>query len=125
MESGDRSPSPNADKRRHPFWIRFNPFFCPPPAAPLCAGPLRAAPSAAVARINRIADVCERHGVDLPAAAVQFVLGHPVIATACLGARSAAEVQRNATLLESSAPAALWTELKAQGLLREDAPVPA
>jgi D-threo-aldose 1-dehydrogenase len=83
------------------------------------------ASAAVLARANRIADVCERHGVELPAAALQFVLGHPVIATACLGARSAAEVVRNATLLDVNVPAALWAELKAEGLLREDAAVPA
>jgi D-threo-aldose 1-dehydrogenase len=77
-----------------------------------------------LARANRIADVCERHEVGLPAAAVQFVLGHPVIATACLGARSAAEVARNATLLDVPVPEALWADLKAQDLLRQDAPVP-
>jgi D-threo-aldose 1-dehydrogenase len=80
------------------------------------------APPEVVARVNRIADVCERYGMTLPAAAVQLVLRHPVIATACLGARSAAEVRRNATLLDAPAPEALWDELKAERLLREDAP---
>jgi D-threo-aldose 1-dehydrogenase len=82
------------------------------------------APPEVLARVNRIADVCERHSVALPTAAVQFALSHPVIATACLGARSAAEVRRNATLLDAPAPEALWAELKARGLVREDAPVP-
>jgi D-threo-aldose 1-dehydrogenase len=59
----------------------------------------------------------------LPGAAVQFVLGHPAVKTACLGARSAAEVQRNASLFEVNVPAALWSELKDAGLLRRDAPV--
>jgi D-threo-aldose 1-dehydrogenase len=81
------------------------------------------APPEVLARVSRIADVCERHSVALPAAAVQFVLSHPLIATACLGARSAAEVRRNVTLLDAPVPEALWTELKGQGLLREDAPV--
>jgi D-threo-aldose 1-dehydrogenase len=72
-----------------------------------------------LARANRIADVCERHGVALPAAAVHFVLRHPVIATACLGARSAAEVERNATLLDVQVPEELWSELKHEGLLRD------
>ncbi|MBV9323992.1 MAG: aldo/keto reductase [Chloroflexi bacterium] len=70
-----------------------------------------------LARANRIADVCKRHGVELPAAAVHFVLRHPVIATACLGARSAAEVRRNASLLDARVPEGLWDELEAEGLL--------
>jgi D-threo-aldose 1-dehydrogenase len=78
-----------------------------------------------LSRATRIADVCERHDVELPAAAVQFVLGHPAIATACLGARSAGEVTRNAKLLEARVPPDLWRDLQAHGLLREDAPLPA
>ena len=74
-------------------------------------------------RVQQIASVCERHGVSLPAAAVQFVVAHPAITTACLGARTAAEVQRNATLFEANIPVAVWAELKAAGLMRDDAPV--
>jgi D-threo-aldose 1-dehydrogenase len=74
-------------------------------------------------RVQQIATVCERHGVSLPAAAVQFVIAHPAVTTACLGARTAAEVQRNATLFDANIPAALWAELKAEGLVRADAPV--
>jgi D-threo-aldose 1-dehydrogenase len=76
-----------------------------------------------LARANRIADVCERHGVLLPAVAVQFVLSHPAIATACLGARSAAEVERNTKLLDVHVPDELWSELKDEGWLRPDAPL--
>jgi D-threo-aldose 1-dehydrogenase len=63
--------------------------------------------------------------VRLPAAAVQFVLAHPAVKTACLGARTAAEVERNATLFNVEIPTELWADLKAEGLLRADAPVPA
>src|ERR1051326_1068306 len=74
-------------------------------------------------RVQQIASVCERHGVSLPAAAVQFVVAHPAITTACLGARTAAEVQRNATLFEANIRSELWADLKGEGLLRTDAPV--
>jgi D-threo-aldose 1-dehydrogenase len=73
-------------------------------------------------RANRIADVCERHGIRLPAVAAQFPLAHPAIATVCLGARSAAQVQRNAALFEEPVPAGVWEELKDEGLLRADVP---
>jgi D-threo-aldose 1-dehydrogenase len=81
------------------------------------------APPDVVERVSRIATVCERHGVSLPAAAVQFVLGHPAVKTACLGARSATEVRRNSELFSVDIPAALWDDLKDEGLLRRDAPV--
>jgi len=81
-------------------------------------------PPSVLQRVERIAAVCRRHGVSLPAAAVQFVLAHPAIRTACLGARSAAEVQRNATLFDAQIPSSLWDDLKSDGLVRQDAPVP-
>ena len=81
-------------------------------------------PPSVLERVARIATVCRRHGVSMPAAAVQFVLAHPAVATACLGARTAAEVQRNATLFGAVIPPELWEDLKSQGLLRQDAPVP-
>jgi D-threo-aldose 1-dehydrogenase len=82
------------------------------------------APPELRARAGRIADVLERHGTSLPVAAAQFALAHPVVATLCLGARSAAQVQRNAALLDDPVPGAAWRELVAEGLLRPDAPVP-
>jgi D-threo-aldose 1-dehydrogenase len=82
------------------------------------------APPELVARVQRIADVLERHGMSLPVAAAQFALAHPVVATVCLGARSAAQVQRNAALFDHPVPAAAWGELVSEGLLRPDAPVP-
>jgi D-threo-aldose 1-dehydrogenase len=81
-------------------------------------------PPEVLRRVERIADVCERHGVRLPAAAVQFVLAHPAVKTACLGARTATEVERNATLFGERIATAFWTDLKGAGLLRQDAPVP-
>ena len=83
------------------------------------------APPALIARAHRLAGVCERHGVPLPAAALQFPLAHPAVASVAVGCRTAAEVRRNAQLLEAPVPAALWADLVAEGLLRADAPVPA
>ena len=82
------------------------------------------APPELVGRANRIADVLARHGTTLPVAAAQFPLAHPAVATVCLGARSAAHVERNAALFEDPVPDAAWSELVAEGLLRAEAPVP-
>jgi D-threo-aldose 1-dehydrogenase len=84
-----------------------------------------AAPGELVARARRLAAVCGRHGVTLPAAALAFPLAHPAVASVCVGARSAAQVGRNAALFAARIPAGLWAELRAEGLLREDAPAPA
>jgi D-threo-aldose 1-dehydrogenase len=82
------------------------------------------APPQVLARARELAGVCARHGVSLPAAAVQFVLAHPSIKTVCLGMRTAAEVQRNATLFDATIPSTFWSDLQESGLLRLDAPVP-
>jgi len=82
------------------------------------------APAGLVARARRIAAVCERHGVRLPAAALAFPRAHPAVASVCVGARSPAQIRRNAELFDVEIPPDLWAELRAERLLREDAPVP-
>ena len=77
-----------------------------------------------VARACRLADVCARWEVPLPAAAVQFPLGHPAIARVLVGCRSVAEVDEDVELFELELPVGLWEELRAEGLLPEHAPLP-
>lgn len=84
-----------------------------------------AAPPELLERARRLEAVCARHGIPLPAAALQFVLHHPAVAAVIPGALSAAEVRQNLAHLRHPIPAALWQELKREGLLRQDAPVPA
>ena len=83
------------------------------------------APPAIVGRAREIARICKRHATTLPAAAIAFPLAHPAVRSVCLGARSGEQIERNAALHRESIPPDLWIELKAEGLLREDAPVPA
>ncbi len=82
------------------------------------------APSQIVRRARAIAAVCERHGTTLPAAAIAFPLAHPAVLSVCVGARSAEQIEQNASLYRESISPDLWVELKADGLLRKDAPVP-
>jgi len=82
------------------------------------------APRALVGRAHAIARVCERHETTLPAAALAFPLAHPAVASVCVGARSAEQMRRNAALSRETIAPDLWRELKAEGLLRNDAPVP-
>jgi D-threo-aldose 1-dehydrogenase len=83
------------------------------------------APPKLLQRAARIAAICEQHASTLPAAALAFPLGHPAVVSICAGASSPGQVERNAALRQASPPAELWTQLKAEGLLRPDAPVPA
>ena len=66
-----------------------------------------------------------RHGVELAAAALQFPLAHPRLASIVAGATKASEVRENVTRMSAPIPRDLWQELKHEGLLAEAAPVPA
>jgi D-threo-aldose 1-dehydrogenase len=77
-----------------------------------------------LAKVRRIEAVCGRHGVPLSAAALQFPLGHRGVAAVIPGALLPEHVDRNVAAFRHAIPADFWTELKHEGLLRADAPVP-
>jgi D-threo-aldose 1-dehydrogenase len=76
------------------------------------------------ARVQRIEGVCARHRVPLAAAALQFPLGHPSVASVIPGALLPEHVARNVAAFRYAIPADFWAELKSEKLLRSDAPVP-
>ena len=78
------------------------------------------APPAVVQRARAMHRVCEKHGVPLLAAAIQFPLRHPAVSSIVVGARSADEVRANVTAFETTVPDELWAELVRDGLLDED-----
>ena len=82
------------------------------------------APPEIMAKVSRIDAVCAAHGTPLIAAALQFPLGHGAVKTVIPGAASPHEVRQNIAILETAIPAALWSDLKSEGLIRPDAPVP-
>lgn len=82
------------------------------------------APESIMAKTGRIEAVCARHDVPLAAAALQFALGHPAVASVATGMVSPEEVGANLEHLARPAPPDLWRELKHEGLLRDDAPAP-
>ena len=83
------------------------------------------APSAEVrSTVSRIAAVCERHGVPMRAAALQFLLAHRAVASVIPGAATPAEVADNVRMLAVPIPADLWRELQHERLLKEGAPTP-
>lgn len=98
----------------------------------LASGPIagakynyKPAPAEILRKTERIQVVCARHDVPLAAAAIQFPLGHPVVAAIVPGAVRAEEVMSNIGLMTAKIPTDLWAELKQEGLLRPDAPIPA
>jgi D-threo-aldose 1-dehydrogenase len=82
------------------------------------------APPEVVARVDAIRAVCDRHGVPLAAAALQFPLAHPAVAAIIPGPRNPDEFRSNLELLQHPIPAGLWRDLREAGLLHPDAPTP-
>ena len=73
-------------------------------------------------RVRRIVEVCTSHGVRPVDAAFQFPLLHPCIVSVIPGGQRAEEVESNLRAAEAEIPPALWDDLKAEGLMRPDAP---
>ena len=65
-----------------------------------------------VKRAQSMRAACERHGVGLAAAAIQFALNHPAVCSVVIGARSAAEVHADVGDAQVTIPRALWDELE-------------
>lgn len=82
------------------------------------------APQSVLDRVRAIERVCQAHEVALADAALAFPLAHPAVISVVPGGQSPDEVRRNAAALNSVIPASLWSDLKSEGLLRVDAPVP-
>lgn len=82
------------------------------------------APAALIERAQKLRAACTRHGVPLKAAAVQFALAHPAVAAVVAGVRKIEHLDEYPDLFRAPIPAALWDELRADGLLPQDAPTP-
>jgi D-threo-aldose 1-dehydrogenase len=83
------------------------------------------APRAVLEKVAAIEAVCARYGVALKAAALQFPLHHPCVATVIPGMRSPAEIADNIAMLHAAIPVDLWRELKDSGLIDRAAPTAA
>lgn len=83
-----------------------------------------AVPAAVAARVQRLKTLAGVHRMPLPAAALQFPLAHPAVASVIPGARSAAEVRQNLEWLAWPIPPAFWSDLREHDLLHPQAPVP-
>lgn len=83
-----------------------------------------AVPDHIAVRVEALQRVCKGHGVSLIAAALQFPLAHPVVASVIPGAMNPAEQKANLAAISEPIAADFWRELKDRELLRSDAPVP-
>jgi D-threo-aldose 1-dehydrogenase len=81
-------------------------------------------PAEIVERARRLAAVCEHHDVPLKAAAIQFPLAHPAVTSVVAGVGRVDHLEEYPVFMREAIPAALWAELRNEGLLAADAPVP-
>lgn len=81
----------------------------------------RVAPRAVVELATRVAEVCERHGVSLPTAAVQYPLRHPAVVSVVTGMRTEQHVRSTANRYREEIPESLWEELHSSGLAPDPA----
>jgi D-threo-aldose 1-dehydrogenase len=77
-----------------------------------------------VERARRLGEVCARHDVPLRAAAIQFPLAHPAVRSLIAGVRRIDHLDEYPELMRRPIPADLWAELRAEGLIPPEAPVP-
>ena len=82
------------------------------------------APAHIMEKVRKIEAVCARYKVPLAAAALQFLLAHPAVASHVPGTRTVEQMNQNLALVAHPIPKAFWQELKSEGLVRQDAPVP-
>ena len=63
--------------------------------------------------VQRLQDVCDRHGVSLPAAALQYSMRDPRVAVTLTGIGTPDRIQQNIDLANVAIPDAIWPELEA------------
>lgn len=82
------------------------------------------APASMLDRRARLLALCERFGVDLKAAALQFCKAPRPVACVIAGARTPEEVRQNCAAMAAPIPREFWAALKGDGLIPANASEP-
>ena len=75
-------------------------------------------------RVEKLKQVSADFGVPLPAAALQFPIGHSIVKSVIPGLRSVEELEATLNWVQTSIPMEYWITLKDRGLIHENAPIP-
>jgi len=81
-------------------------------------------PPDVIERVRRLEEVCDAFEVPLQAAALQFPLAHPAVATVVAGASSGRESRRIAEMFSHPIPREFWGALRERSLVDARAPLP-
>ena len=82
------------------------------------------APRELVDRTYQLKSICDRHAIRLASAALQFAMAHPAVASVVVGLRNSKESEDSINWTNAELPCGLWADLKDEGLIPADAPVP-
>ena len=82
------------------------------------------APAAIIKRVQRLETVCDEFQISLAAAALQFPLACPAVASVIVGMGRPQRVEHTLELFSSPIPAEFWQALRDKELLHPSAPVP-
>jgi len=82
------------------------------------------APEGIVDRAAALKTIAADHNIPLPAAALQFPLGHSLVSSVIPGPRSRKEFEEILSWASMDIPDSFWTDLRASQFLHPNAPVP-
>ncbi|MEO6020749.1 MAG: aldo/keto reductase [Knoellia sp.] len=75
------------------------------------------APAEVLARAERLADVCDSHGTDLPTAALHYAALDSTVDSVVFGARTPDQIRQNAERAQATVDPALWEALVDEALI--------
>lgn len=84
----------------------------------------RDAPPEIMETTRQLEALCNRHGITLQSAALQFGLSHPAVSSLVIGYSSPDRVVKNIDAIETTIPAAFWHELRESDLIDAECPLP-
>ncbi|PFC89557.1 D-threo-aldose 1-dehydrogenase [Bacillus anthracis] len=77
-----------------------------------------------IAKVNKMKNLADRHGISIKAAALQFALANPAVAAVIPGASKPERIAEDQAALKTVIPAAFWEEMCEQKLVAAHAPLP-
>lgn len=83
------------------------------------------APDDVVKKVAATEKLCAEFAIPMAAAALQFPLAHPAVASVIPGLGSVRRIEQTLNLFAADIPAEFWSALSEQNLIRDDAPTPA
>ncbi|MED0947426.1 aldo/keto reductase [Bacillus mobilis] len=77
-----------------------------------------------IAKVNKMKNLADRHGISIKAAALQFALANPAVAAVIPGASKPERIAEDQAALKTVIPVAFWEEMREQKLVAANAPLP-